>query len=305
MSGFAAVDAHLIAAWAERVLNPARPVLRVPGVRPTERERSALGRGFAQLRAAVLGESLQQSTGGQQPENDLENRDVATHLERYVVGIAAGIEATGADRDPMSLVAGLIAGAAALQYSRAGSMGDDPPAAELAARAGVAAADLAAEGADLARIVEAAAGVANSGWQLVQPAEPEQADEFRLRALIGMLLAALAQVVGRGDDDVAVAGCGAGPGDHSGRRFLAEVTFEFHGDAAARAALEQTLSTMGTDLRVWPAEDSAQFHLHTVHPADVVGEVYAVGTPFDLRIGTLEPPLSVPHGRMDDDGSDR
>jgi hypothetical protein len=226
---------------------------------------------------------------------------VATDLQRYLVGIAAGIEATGADRDPMSLVAGLIAGAAALQYNRAGSGGDDPSAAELASRAGVAAADLAADGADLARITETAAGVANSGWLLAPPHDPALREEFRLRALIATVLAALAQVAGGADGEPEVAGCGAGPGEHSGRRFLAEVTFEFRGDATARSRLQQTLASMGTDLRVWPGEDRARFHLHTVHPADVVGEAYALGTPFDLRIGTLEPPLSVPHGRMDDE----
>lgn len=293
MTDFTAVDAHLVAAWAERVLNPARPVLRIPGTRPTDDERVALGAGFAQIRAAVLGEHVPEVPAG--PAGD-----PSTDVERYLRGIAAGIEATGADREPMSLVAGLVAGAAALQFSRAGHGGVESNAAELAARAGVAAADLATEGAGLSRIAEAAAGVAGAVWTPQAPPDPASADDARLCSLIATVLAALAQVVGRGAPTTVVAGCGAGPGDHSGRRFLAEVTFQFHGDALARDRLEQTLAAMGTDLRVWPVEDRAHYHLHTVHPADVVAEIYALGTPFDLRIGTLEPPLSVSHARMDD-----
>lgn len=300
MTGYSAVDAHLVAAWAERVLDRGRPVLRVPGTRPTERERAALGAGFAQIRAAVLGEHIEE------PPAD-PGTDAAADLERYLRGIAAGIEATGADRDPMSLVAGLVAGAAALQFSRAGSGQGESGAAEQAARAGVAAADLAADGADLSRITEAVAGVSSADLSFGAAAQ-DSADESRLRALIATVLGALAQVVGPGGGPDQVAGCGAGAGEHSGRRFLAEVTFQFHGDASACDRLEQALSTMGTDLRVWPADGSASYHLHTVHPADVVAEVYAVGTPFDLRIGTLEPPLSVPPGRMDgeplDEGRD-
>lgn len=298
MARFVAVDAPLISLWAQQVLNPTRPLLRVPGVRPTEQERAAIGAGFAALRAAVLGEHVEQpSPGAEQAVGRA--LDAAADVERYLVGTAAGIEATGADRDPISLVAGLIAGAAAVQFSTAGRVGDESSAAEFAARAGVAAADLAADGADLARIVEAAAAVANSGWVLSDAPQERQTPSSRLRSLIGMVLAALARVVGAADAEVESAGCGAGPGEHGGRRFLAEITFEFRADAATRSRLAQTLTTIGTDLRVWPQQDHHRFHLHSVYPAQVIDEIYALGTPFDLRIGTLEPALSAGPGTMD------
>lgn len=289
------VDAHLIAAWGDLVLDDAGPFMLMAGGRPTEPERTALGRGFAAIRAAVLGEHVEAGLR--------RGATVPDHLADYLLGIAAGIEATGADRDPMSLVAGLVAGAARLQFSLAGNAGDGPSAAEVAARAGVAAADLASDGADLYRVVAAAAGAAASGWTEI-PAQdaPAEVEDRRLRRLITVLLAALEDAVGRQQDRPGRAGCGAGAGDHRGRPFLAELTFEFRGDASAQARLSKTIDRMGTDLRIWPDDDSpavARYHLHTNRPAEVTAEIYALGTPFDLRVGSLEPPLSERAGTMD------
>lgn len=293
------VDVHLVTAWGDRLFDAARPVMRHWGVRPTDEERTALGAGFAAIRIAVLGEH---PPGGALNERAGRQPSAATDLERYLRGVAAGIEATGADRDPMSLVAGLVAGAARLQFDRAGRGGEEPSAAEAAARAGVAAADVATEGAPLARVTDVAAAVAAEGWAFGVPDDPELVDDYRLRALIGMVLAALNDVVSAMQDGPQVAGCGATAGDHRGRTFLAEVTFEFRGAAAAQARLADSIGLMGTDLRVWPGSGDdgiTHYHLHTNHPAEVVGEIYAMGTPFDLLIGSLEPPMSERSGRID------
>jgi len=288
------VDVHLIAAWSDLVLDDAGPFMLMCGLRPTEQERAALGSGFAAIRSAVLGEQVRDGLRS--------GVTVPDHLTDYLLGIAAGIEATGADRDPMSLVAGLVAGAARLQFSRAGNAGEAPSAAEVAARAGVAAADLATDGADLCRVV-AAAGVAATGWTAIPaPDERAQADDRRLRSFITMLLAALEDAVGRQQDRPGRAGCGAGAGDHRGRPFLAEMTFEFRGGPSAQARLSDMIDRMGTDLRIWPDDDSpavTRYHLHTNRPAEVTAEIYALGTPFDLRIGSLEPPMSERGGTMD------
>ncbi|MDQ6657057.1 MAG: hypothetical protein M3Z00_02275 [Actinomycetota bacterium] len=286
------VDVHLITAWTERVLDRRRPVLKHVGVRLSDDEQLALGAGMAAIRSAILGEHAEPVA--------VAGSTVAADLERYLRGLAAGVEATGADRDPMSLVAGLVAGAAQLQYSRAGTAGDQPSAAESAARAGVAAADLAADGAELARVVGAAAEVAMSGWSPGPQADQQRADEQRLRVLIGMVLLALDEVARPAGGRGVVAGCGAAAGEHRGRRFLAEVTFDFYGADENQAQLAGSIVRMGTDLRVWPDGDGGvtHYHLHTTHPADVVAEVFAVGTPFALRIGTLEPPMSERGGTM-------
>lgn len=293
------VDVHLVTAWSDRLFDAARPVMRQWGVRPTDEELTAMGSGFAAIRIAVLGEH---PSGDALDERAGRRPSAATDLERYLRGVAAGIEATGADRDPMSLVAGLVAGAARLQFDRAGRGAEEPSAAEAAARAGVAAADVATEGAPLARVTDVAAAVAAEGWAFGVPDDPELVDDYRLRALIGMVLAALNDAVIAIQDRPQVAGCGATAGDHRGRTFLAEVTFEFRGAAAAQARLADSIGPMGTDLRVWPGSGDdgvTHYHLHTNHPAEVVGEIYALGTPFDLLIGSLEPPMSERSGRID------
>jgi len=35
---------------------------------------------------------------------------------------------------------------------------------------------------------------------------------------------------------------------------------------------------------IWPGSNWPRFHLHTDHPAEVIGQIYAHGTPFDLQI---------------------
>lgn len=282
------VDVQLIARWSERALDVARPEVRL--LRVTDDERRALGAGFAAIRAAVLGES---------PEPpDAQDASVAGDLRRYLAGIAAGIEATGADRDPMSLVTGLVTGAAHLQFSRGRSADGTPTAAEAATRAGMAAADLATDGAALDAVVDAVVEVLDGGVPGSAGGEPTRVGDRRLHALLVLVLDALRQVVvpddgsGRGR-----AGCGAGADEHAGRRFLAEVTFRFAANPGTRQRLSDALDQLGTDLRSWPgpdADDTASYHLHTVHPGAVVEEIYAIGTPFDLRIGTLEPRPAIP-----------
>lgn len=282
------VDVQLIARWAERALDVQRPEVRL--LRVTDPERRALGAGFAAIRAAVLGESPSTADPG--------DTSVSGDLHRYLTGIAAGIEATGADRDPMSLVTGLVTGAAHLQFTRGRASEGAPTAAELATRAGMAAADLATDGAGLSAVVDAVVQVLDGGAPASVGGDPATVGDRRLHALVLLVLDALRQVVVPDDGSGrARAGCGAGADEHGGRRFLAEVTFRFAANPGTRQRLSGALEQLGTDLRSWPgpdADDTASYHLHTVHPGAVVEEIYAVGTPFDLRIGTLEPRPAIP-----------
>lgn len=168
-------------------------------------------------------------------------------------------------------------------------------------------------------------------------AEPSAAarQQFRLRVLLRAVAVALSQAAGV-EAAPARAGCGAEPGNPGGRTFLAELTFSVdtagRGDALV-AALQDALDPLGTDLRVWhsaaadaehagartgteaasghdesarragdPDESGAvAFHLHTTRPGEAITQVYALTTPFELSVRTLEPPLSVPEpdGRRD------
>ena len=235
---------------------------------------------FAAVHAAVLGDALPSQP---QPGDD---GDAGAGLEHYLFGLATGIEATGADREPISLVTGLIAREARLQFHRAGAAARGVSAASSPPRGSRPHADAAGDGADLAGVAAAAAGVGflRAGQQ------DSTGTDARLGGLIALLLVTLQDVVVPDRRRDQTAGCGAEPGAPGGRQFLAEVTFGFGGTEQAADTLVQNLERMGTDLKVWGEEQDLRFHLHTVDPGAVVTEAYALGTVFDLRIGTLEPP---------------
>ncbi|NNG37169.1 hypothetical protein [Nakamurella aerolata] len=154
--------------------------------------------------------------------------------------------------------------------------------------------------------------------------------QFRLRVLLRAVAVALSRAAGA-EVAPPRAGCGAEPGSPGGRAFLAELTFSVdtagRGDALV-AALQDALDPLGTDLRVWyapgtdanerntaPAADAKSgrgsrvhqaagqnqsgqnqsgavaFHLHTTRPGEAITQVYALTTPFELSVRTLEPAL--------------
>ena len=54
--------------------------------------------------------------------------------------------------------------------------------------------------------------------------------------------------------------------------------------AAEIRSLSDDLAGLVTEVTVWPGGQWPRFHLHTERPGDVIGQVYAYGTPFDLEI---------------------
>jgi hypothetical protein len=231
-------------------------------------------------------------------------------LQRYLHALAAGMASTRRvfaatvdelldetldgmpDSGAMELAAGLNAGAAALLgevRSSAYAAGREwrhaePTAAESARQAGVAAAELVVDGADLHDVADAAAGVAMSGWRIGLPHDPADRIEYRARGLVGLVLAAL-EIQTRAPEPPAVpASCGALPGQNLGRPFAAEITFSMGLETAEIRSLSTDLAQLSTEVTVWPGGQWPRFHLHTDRAGDVVGQVYAYGTPFDLVI---------------------
>ncbi len=164
----------------------------------------------------------------------------------------------------------------------------DPSAAESARLAGFAAAELVVNGAALHEIVAAAAAAAAGGWRVGVPRHHVERSEYRARALVAALLAAL-EIETRGQASAGEpASCGAGPGESSGRRFDAEITFTMSLDRAEIHSLLDDLDAVSMEVAVWPGQGWPLFHVHTDQPADVIAQVYARGTPFDLEISALD-----------------
>lgn len=300
-----AVDVELVAQWAARVLEPDHPTVLLRHLTP--QHLAALGTGFSAVRAAVLGEDLstfeQDLDAGEDPDGALEPEQdaVSIALYGYLVGIAAGIAATGADREPTSLVAGLVTGAAQLRFSWpiAGRFG----AVDLADRVGLAAADMSGEGADLDQVVRAVDDTVQA--MLLGDVTPESVAEYaaaghteadddrRLRGIIQGILAALRYVVAPTVGSDRTRRDADGRGGCRPRRFLAEVCFTVDGPASVHQRIARTLDAHGTavECRSHEVEDVRDYHLHTMHPGAVVSEIYAIATPFGLRIDSTEPPL--------------
>jgi len=256
----------------------------------------------------ITGEPSRQTSAS--PPTEL----AARMLRSYLGAVAAGVAETrrtlaladtdtGADMaaggqpigDPgsLALVAGLNAGAAALYseyaptgYRPAGPSGAaEPTAAESARLAGVSAAELVVDGADLHQIAGAAAGVAR-GWRVGLPENAQEQADYRVRALVGLLLVALEHVTREPEPAAEPASCGAGPGENAGHSFPAEVTFQIGVEPGSARSLAAELRALADEVAVWVSGDGSwyTFHVHTDRPGEVVGQVYAYGTAFDLQI---------------------
>jgi len=296
-------DAALVRSWFGRVIRREETVMPHWGIVPTEQERLALAQGASQVEAAVLDEQLSFAD----PTHQL-SEIPALMLLRYLDALAAGIASTrlaflhveasadlgdaGADAAAFALVAGLNAGAAALHgeidatSDRAG--GGEPTAAESARLAGVAAAELVVNGAGLHEVAGTAAGVAMNGWQIGLPDDPVDRIEYRARGLVGLLLVALEQETRDPEPPGEPASCGALPGENLGRPFPAEITYTMGLAPNEIRSLTHDLAGLGAEVTVWPGSQWPRFHVHTDRAGDVIGQIYAYGTPFDLLITEQE-----------------
>ena len=296
-------DADLVRRWFRRVASREEPVMPHWGIVPTEQERFAMAQGASRVEEAVLDDQLPSA------DTAVLTEIPALMVLRYLDALAAGIASTRlaflnveASADPglggvtggevaaFSLVAGLNAGAAALHgeidpsSDRPGRGGAEPTAAESARLAGVAAAELVVNGAGLHEVAGTAADVAMSGWQIGLPDDPVDRIEYRARGLVGLLLVALEQETREPEPPGEPASCGALPGENLGQPFPAEITFTMGLAPAEIRSLANDLTGLAAEVTVWPGSQWPRFHVHTERAGDVIGQVYAYGTPFDLMI---------------------
>lgn len=306
------LDDELVRRWFDRVRGTGEPVMPQWGIVPTTQERHALATGGEAVAAAVSGES---SGGLAQVDESALTELPALMVLRYLNAFAAGVASArlafapadldadsgdggfpagpdGGDTGALALAAGLNAGAAAL-HGEIPATGErpvesrtysEPTAAEAARLAGFAAAELVVDGAGLHQIAAAAAAAATNGWRIGLPGHPVDRLEYRTRGLVGLLLVAL-EIQSRDPEPPAEpASCGALPGENLGRPFAAEITFTMGLPAAEIRSLADDLDGLATEVAVWPGGQWPRFHVHTDRPGDVIGQVYAYGTPFDLVI---------------------
>jgi len=316
-------DADLVHGWFGRLRDTETPVMPHWGIVPTAEESAALAAGAAMVAAALQDRSLPDAaTDLTEVPARLVGRYLAA-LAAGIVGTrqvlvdqvvpragrddgadeavagagqvrdqlvtAAG---TTADVGALSLVTGLNAAAAALHgeiaapaYRSAESRhGAEPSAAESVRLAGVSAAELVVNGAGLHEIAAAAAGATMGGWKIGLPDDPAERTEYRVRGLIGMLLFALEEQTRDPAPPGEPASCGARPGENLGHPFPAEVTFTMGLALTEVRALCDDLEQLAGEVTVWPGSLWPSFHVHTDRPGEVVGQIYAYGTPFDLVI---------------------
>ncbi|MEP6559623.1 MAG: hypothetical protein ABJD68_00905, partial [Nakamurella sp.] len=146
------------------------------------------------------------------------------------------------------------------------------------------AAELVVDGAVLHDVAETAAGVAMTGWRIGLPGDPADRIEYRARGLVGLVLAALELQTRAPEPPAAPASCGALPGQNLGRPLDAEITFSMGLEPADIRLLSADLAQLSAEVTVWPGGQWPRFHLHTGRAGEVIGQVYAYGTPFDLLI---------------------
>ena len=314
MVGMPRLDAELVDRWFAAVGEgeSGRPTF---GIGLTGDERAELDRGRQWITAALAGQSPPHDSFFTPGPAGPDTADPASTLLRYLHGVAGGVAGARmrlrdsdpvgpssagrlpAGADAMCLVAGLLAGSAAV----AGADGSpdrtgEPTAAQAAQRAGVGAADRAVEGADLAVVTREAAGGILMGWAARVPVEPILGRRYRDRGLLVLLLMALAEAAREEPTAGPPASCGAGPGEVTGRTFAAEVTFSTYlgqapgdgGDSAPLTALLTRLRAFGAEAVGWPTSRGAAVHIHTDRPGEIIAEAYAAGMVFDLRVTSLE-----------------
>jgi hypothetical protein len=303
-----ALDVDLVRRWFDRLRRQDLSVIAYWGVRPTAEEFAALDEGGAAIDLAVR--DLPPSA----PSVAL-TESSALMLRAYLSGFAAGISETrrllaveprvdpllgliggvdpgAATSGALALAAGLNAAAAALDNPArgdlAGFISGGPTAAQSARSAGVAAAELVVDGADLHRVAALAAGAAVNGWRVGWPDDPAEQADYRARALVGMLLVALELESREPLPPAEPADCGALPGENRGVAFLAEITCSMHVEREAMATLTGELGRLCREVAIWPTDGSPAFHLHTDRPGEAIEQLYASGMPFDLQITRLD-----------------
>ena len=129
-----------------------------------------------------------------------------------------------------------------------------------------------------------------NGWRIGLPEDPAERDEYRTRGLVGLLLNALAQETRDPEPPAEPASCGALPGDNTGRAFEAEITFSMGLAATEIRSLAADLEQVSAEVTVWPGGQWPFFHVHSDRPGEVVGQIYAYGTP--VRPGDHRPALT-------------
>ncbi len=304
MGGMATLDADLVRRWFDRLSRQDLSVIAYWGVRPTDQEQAAIDEGFAGIDCAI------RDLPRPAPVLEL-TQTPARMLRDYLAGFAAGISETrrllsvdppvdlmggvdpgAAAEGALALAAGLNAAAAAMDErapSRPASVAHrEPTAAESARSAGVAAAELVVNGADVHRVAALAAGAAVNGWRIGLPDDPADRADYRTKALVGMLLVALELESRDPLPPARPAVCGAMPGENRGTAFLAEITCTMHVDRDAMATLSGELNRLCREVAIWPTDGPPAFHLHTDRPGEVVEQLYASGVPFDLQITRLD-----------------
>ena len=269
MDGMTSLDADLVRRWFGLLRDAEQPVMPHWGIVPTRQEEIVLVDGETQLRAALDDDELPLSL----PPGSI-TEIPALMLQRYLHALAAGMASTRRvfaatveglqdetaegvpDSGAMELAAGLNAGAAALLgeiRSSAYAAGlewrsAEPTAAEAARQAGVAAAEMVVDGADLHDVADTAAGVAMTGWQIGLPHDPADRIEYRARGLVGLVLAAL-EIQTRAPEPPAVpASCGALPGQNLGHPFAAEITFSMGLEVSDIRSLSADLAELCTEI---------------------------------------------------------
>ena len=314
-------DADLVRRWLRRVCTGDDQVLPHWSIIPTDEEAAALRSGEARLDAALdestvlVDAALRQDTVGEAAAGftELPARMLHRYLDAFAAGVGStrlafagtgtdpddgdsGPDGSGPDVGSLALAAGLNAGAAALHGEIATAAqrpaetlsAAEPTAAESATLAGFAAAELVVDGAGLHEIAAAAAAAVISGWRSGPPTATPELTEHRIRGLVGSLLVAL-EVETRDPEPAAEpAPCGAEPGENLGRPFEAEITFTMGLASPEIGALSRDLTGLAADVTVWPGGQWPKFHIHSDRPGDVLSQVFAYGTPFDLLVTSRE-----------------
>lgn len=282
-------DTELVGRWFAYLVD-AEPADGTDGtIQPTASERRVLLEGREAITAAVGWSGM--PTPAASPADG-----PAAALSAYLAGMATGIAGTrramseaGPDEvamaDRLSLVAGLIAGGAALQVGTEDQAADGgPTATDLARVAGTSAAELVVDGADLHTITSAAAAAAMVSGP---PDAANRSPRYRTRALVAAVLLALQRSTAPAGDPVDPPSCGARPGVNNGAELLAEITFTAFLSQVDTARLERTLGSVSDEVVVWSEGDRRYFHVHSRAAGEVVAEAYAVGSVFSLEIGRL------------------
>lgn len=191
-------------------------------------------------------------------------------VDRCLAAVAAGTrDARRIDDSPqvgaIHLVAGLLAGAAELRAT-------SPDQAEDLWLIGLAAADLAASGGDLATVVGATTAL-------------DERDPDPLVAVLGQVFAAL-RVALSIPDRIVMLECGAGPGFNPGEPVELEITCAVSTTEFLINGIQDLLEAEPgvTALECWPAGERTWLHLHTHRSGPVLERLTAVVRVEELRI---------------------